>query len=141
MCSIRVILIRKNLFLQHTTKSATTHSAFIKITWTTKRFWREDVVLFYKRKSKGPDNKYSEEKSSDFKKVFKVVHQEVTTICFTKNENEKEDSLIKYDLVKINLTRLYSLAPKFDITAFINTKGQFVRKYQKEISEFMLSTE
>ena len=45
----------------------------------------EDIVPFYKRKSKGPDKKYKEEKSSDFNISFKVVHQEVTTICFTKS--------------------------------------------------------
>ena len=92
----------------------------------------EDIVLFYKRKSKGSDKKYKEEMSSDFNTSFKMVHQEVTTICFTKNDKEREDRLIKYDLVKLNLTRLYSLVPKFEVTAYIHTKGQFIRKYQKE---------
>ena len=91
----------------------------------------KDVVLANKRKSKGSDNKYITKSSLDFTDSFKVVYQEPRDICFTKREKEQEKELIKYDLVRMNLTRLYSIT-KFDIAAYIHTKGQFIRKFPKE---------
>ena len=88
----------------------------------------KEVVKFYKRKGKGSDNKYKEEKITDFNSAFKLTHQEPSATCFTKKETPEEGKLLKYDLVQINLDVIYG-GPKIQqIGAYIHPKGQLIRK-------------